>query len=117
MAFDNTAYRLIYAGQSTASADTAHLLVNGGVSTYNGLSDLGTTDLLFVGLMASNNDALLFAGSDNASGTAYGHYLSSSAIGYDYLPGTQRQKVDVLHFKNKTASNNTSVNYSIWRKI
>lgn len=108
MSFD-LQYRLLFAGQTEASADTAHSVYGG----YGGLSDLGADDDLYVEVMGSKNNAVLLA-TNGAAG--FGRMLSSSMVDYALLPHTDVASASELHFKNQVAGSNSVVNYAIWLK-
>jgi len=102
-------YTIVASGSTAASADTAHSLFG----TYNGLSNIGSSVVLYVETLAQTNDAVLFP---SVNKTGRGIVLSASRVDYKELKPMQRTNASALHFANKTASNNTTVNWFIYRK-
>lgn len=102
-------YTIVASGSTAASADTAHSLFG----NYGGLSNIGTSVVLYVETLAQTNDATLFP---SVNKTGRGIVLSTSRVDYKELKPMQRTNASALHFANKTAGNNTTVNWFIYRK-
>ena len=102
-------YTLISSGSTAASADTAHRLYG----TYNGLSTLNSSVVLYVSAMAETNGAALFF--SNAK-TGKGIVLSTSAAGYTELKPAQQSAAVDIHFANRVNGSNTTVNWFVYRR-
>lgn len=102
-------YTIIASGSTAASADTAHSLFG----NYGGLSNIGTSVVLHIEVLAQSNDATLFP---SVNKTGRGVILSASRVDYKELKPMQRTAASALHFANKTASNNATVNWFIYRR-
>lgn len=102
-------YTIVASGSTAASADTAHSLFG----TYNGLSNIGSSVVLYIEALAETNAAVLFP---SVNKTGRGIVLSASRVDYKELKPMQRTNASALHFANKTASNNTTVNWFVYRK-
>jgi hypothetical protein len=102
-------YTILASGSTAASAETMHSLYG----TYDGLSGIGTSVVLYVEALAQTNDAVLFPSVTRAG---RGTVLSASAVSYKELKPMQRTNASALHFANKTAANNATVNWFIYRR-
>lgn len=102
-------YTILASGSTAASADTAHSLFG----NYGGLSGIGTSVVLYVETLAQSNDAVLFP---SVNKTGRGTVLSASTVSYKELKPMQRTAASALHFANKTASNNATVNWFVYRR-
>lgn len=101
-------YTFIASGSTAASAATAHSLFG----TYNGLSSIGTSVVLYISAKAQTNSAAIYH--SNAK-TGPGIILSTSAVDYRDLKPMTRTNADSLHFANQSAGNAT-VNWFIYRR-
>jgi hypothetical protein len=102
-------YAIVASGSIAASANTAHSLFG----TYNGLSNIATSVILYGEAAAEGNDATVFSSSAK---NGRGIVLSTSATGYTKLPSMRQSNFANLHFANKTDGSNTTVNWFIYRR-
>jgi hypothetical protein len=102
-------YTILSSGSTAASAETAHSLFG----NYGGLSDVAASVVLYTEVLAQSNDALLYP---SVSTAGRGVVLSASQTDYKELKPMQRTNASALHIRNKTAANNTTVNWFIYRK-
>ena len=101
------AYEFLASGSVAASADTAHSLYG----NFDGLSDLGSWQVVHVSIQPSANNLALFP---QVETNGRGWRMVSGNDYYIDLPAMTRDNASRLHFLNETSGSNAVVNWMIW---